>query len=148
MTYKLTYLLTYLLTPWSRILLEKLTALKLVNKFHAFYGTRRFIAAFTSARHLSLFSNSSIQSIYPHPTSWRSILILSSHIHLDLPIGLFPSGLPTKTLYTPLPYPISATCPAHLILLDFFTRTILAEDYRSLSSSLCIFSTPMLQRPS
>ena len=36
-------LLTYLLTPWSRVLLEKLTGFQLVKKFPAFYGTRRFI---------------------------------------------------------------------------------------------------------
>ena len=29
----------------------------------------------------------------PHPTSWRSILILSSHLRLGLPGGLFPSPL-------------------------------------------------------
>jgi len=46
--------LTYLLTPWSRLLLEKLTVLQLVKKFLPFYGTRRFITAFTSARHLFL----------------------------------------------------------------------------------------------
>jgi len=45
---------TYLLTPWSRVLLEKLTGLQLVKKFPAFYGTRRFITALTSAHHLSL----------------------------------------------------------------------------------------------
>jgi len=39
---------------WSRILLEKLRVLELVNKFPAFYWTRRFITVFTSARHLSL----------------------------------------------------------------------------------------------
>jgi hypothetical protein len=50
----LTYLLTYLLTPWSRVLLEKLTGFQLVKKFPAFYGTRRFITADTRARHLSL----------------------------------------------------------------------------------------------
>ena len=54
LTNLLTYLLTYLLTPWSRVLLEKLTGLQLVKKFPAFYGTQRFITAFTSARHLSL----------------------------------------------------------------------------------------------
>ena len=65
----LTYLLTYLLTPWCRVLLEKLTSLHLVKKFPAFHGTRRFITALTSVRHLSLSWASPIQSIYPHPTS-------------------------------------------------------------------------------
>ena len=45
----------------------------------------------------------------------------------------------SKTLCTPLSSSIRATCPAHLILLDFITRTILGEEYRSLSSSLCNF---------
>jgi len=56
---------TYLLTPWSRVLLEKLTGLELVKKFSALNGTRRFITVFTSARHLSLSWASSIQSIPP-----------------------------------------------------------------------------------
>ena len=48
------YLLTHSLTPWSRVLLEKLTGSQLVKKYPAFYGTPRFITTFTSARHLSL----------------------------------------------------------------------------------------------
>jgi hypothetical protein len=60
----------------SLVLLEKLTGLQLVKKFPTFYGTRRFIAAFTCARHLSLSWASTIQSLPPHPTSWRSILAL------------------------------------------------------------------------
>ena len=97
----LTYLLTHLLTPWCRVLLEKLTGLQLVKTFPAFHGTRRFITAFTSFRHLSLSWASPIQSIYPHPTSCRSILIISTHLRLGLPSGLVPSGFPTKALYTP-----------------------------------------------
>jgi len=54
LTFKSLKSITYLLTPWSRVLLEKLTGFQLVNKFPAFYGTRRFITASTSARHLSL----------------------------------------------------------------------------------------------
>jgi hypothetical protein len=49
-----TKLYTYLLTPWSRVLPEKLKRPELLKKFPAFYGTRRFIPAFTRARHLSL----------------------------------------------------------------------------------------------
>ena len=98
-------LLTYLLIPWCRVLLDKLTGLQLVQKFPAFHGTRRFITALTSLHHLSLSWVSPIQSIYPHPTSWRSILILSTHLRLGFPSGLFPSGFPTKTLYTPSPHP-------------------------------------------
>ena len=71
-----TYLLTHSLTPLRRVLIEKLTGSQLVKKSPAFYGTRNFITAFTSAHHLSLSWASSIQSISPHPTSWRSILIL------------------------------------------------------------------------
>jgi len=125
--------------PCSRVLLEKLTGSQLVKKFLTFYGTRRFITAFTSARHLHLYWASSIQSIPLHPNSRRSILIFSSHLHLGLPVGFFSSDVPTKTLYTPLLSPIRATCSAHLILLDFITRTILGEGYRSLNSSLCNF---------
>jgi len=65
----------------------------------------------------------------PHPTSWTSILILFSHLHLGLPSYLFPSDFPTITLYTPLHFHICATCPDHLILLNLITRV----------SSLCSF---------
>ena len=68
--------------PWSTVFLEKLTGSKLVKKFPEFYGTQRFITTFTSARHLSLSCSRSIQPIPPHPTSCRSILILSSNLRL------------------------------------------------------------------
>jgi hypothetical protein len=41
-------------TPCSTVLIEKLTGSQLVKKFPTFYGTRRFITKYTSARHLSL----------------------------------------------------------------------------------------------
>ena len=124
-------LFTYLLTPWCSVLLEKLTGLQLIKKFPAFHGTRRFITALTSVRHLSLSWAGPIQSIYPHPTSWRSILILSAHLRLGLPSGLLHSGFPTKTLYIPLSSPIRATCPL------FVTKTLLLARGRVRPSGNC-----------
>jgi hypothetical protein len=46
-------LLTYL-TPWSRVLLEKLTGFAASQEIPRIYGTRSFITAFTRTRHLSL----------------------------------------------------------------------------------------------
>ena len=92
----------YLLTPRCRVLLEKLNGLQLVKKFPAFHGNRRFITALTSFRQLILSLASPIQSTQPHPTSWRSILILSIHLRLSRPRGLSPSDFPTKTLYAPI----------------------------------------------
>ena len=67
-----------LLSPWSRVHLEKLTVPQLVKKFPTFYGTRRFITAYTSARHVSLYGANSIQSIPPHST-------LKIHLNIILP---------------------------------------------------------------
>jgi hypothetical protein len=50
-----------------------------------------------------------IQSMPPLPTSWRTILIQSSHLCLGIPSGLFPSGFPTKILHTPLLYVYSVS---------------------------------------
>jgi hypothetical protein len=55
----------YLLTARSRVLPEKLKRPELLKKFPAFCGTRRFITAFTRARHLSLSWARLIQSMPP-----------------------------------------------------------------------------------
>ena len=105
----LSSLLTYLLTPWSRLHLEKLTDSQLVKKFPAYFGTKIFTTACVSSFHLS-FCASSIQSITSHPTNWRSILILSSHLRLGLPSGLLSSLIWTNFI-------------SRKIYLQFFSKT-------------------------
>ena len=62
--------------------------------------------------------------IYPS-TPWSPRWSLSLHFPQQDPIH-------------PLSPVIRVTCPAHLILLDFITCTMLGEVYKSFSSSLCI----------
>ena len=101
-----------LIIQQNRALLQKLTGSHLVKNLPEFYGTRRLITASTSARHLSLSWATSIQSMPSNPTSWRSVLILSSHLRLALPSDPFPQVSPPKlyihlSLYTVHVPPIS-----------------------------------------
>jgi hypothetical protein len=49
----ITLIISYLLTPWSRVLLEKLTVNFAASKeIPRIYGTRKFLTVTTSARHL------------------------------------------------------------------------------------------------
>ena len=134
----ISYLLTYLLTPRCRVLLEKLNDLQLVKKFPAFHGTRRFITALTSVRHLSLSWATPIRSIYPHSTSCRSVLILSTHLRLGLPSGSFPPVSPPRP-YTPLSSTIRATRPPHTI------KTLLHVSFIRSSSGSILCSLVKLQ---
>jgi hypothetical protein len=67
-----------------------------LGSFPAFYGTRRSITAFTRALHLYLSWARPIQTTTLNLISKRSVLMLSIHLCLGLPSGLFPSGFPTN----------------------------------------------------
>ena len=142
------HLVTYLLTPRCRVLLEMRTGLQLVKKSPAFHGTRRFITALTSVRHLSLSWVSPIQSIYPHPTSWRYILILSTHLRLGLPSGSFPP-VSSPRPYTP---PSSHPYAPHAQPISFFSVLTPAQYWvrstNHLAPSYAVSSIPPLPRPS
>ena len=108
---------TYLTTAYGRVLLEKLTCSQLDNKRPAFYGTHRFITSLQEPATCPYLEPDQ-SSPCPHPTYWRSFLILSSHLGLGLPSGFFPSGFPTKTLYTPL---LSPQYVLHAPPISFFS---------------------------
>jgi len=98
----------------------------------------------------SSIPHSQVPATCPYPEPARSGPYPTSHfldIHLNI-ILLSRPGSSKWSLTLRFPhqnpvYPslslIRATCPAHLILLDFITRTILGEVYRSLSSYICNF---------
>ena len=96
------------ITPSSRVLLEKLTVSQLVKKFPEFYGTRRFIAAFTSARQLD-------------PVHTPTSHFLKIHLNIILPFTLvspkwslslrFPYQNPVYAC--PLPHTCYVPCPSH-----------------------------------
>ena len=100
----------YLFSSWSTGLAEKLTGPQLIRKFPAFYRTRRFITAFTRARHLSL--------------SWaRSMRFLLSPSHFSkMYFNIVVSSKPWSSERSSFRLshqdpvcPIRATCLAHLI---------------------------------
>ena len=93
-----------------------------------------------------------LSQLYPVHTSTSHFLRI--HFNIILPSTpaspnwslsfMFSNQNPVK----PLLSPIRTTCPAHLILLDFITRTILGEVYNHEAHHYVVFSIPLLPRPS
>ena len=93
---------TYLLTPWSSVLLEKLTGSAGSQEIpRILWNPKVLYRIHKCPPPVPILSQS--HPVSTPPTSWRSILILSSHLRLGLPNGLL--SFPTRNLCTPLPSP-------------------------------------------
>ena len=86
--------INYLLTPWIRVLFVKLISASQEIP-HIVWNLKVHYCFYECPPPVRILSN--IDPVHAL-TSRRSILIiLSSHLCLGLPSGLFPSGFPTKT---------------------------------------------------
>ena len=121
--FKLAYLLIYLVSTRSRVHLEKLTGSQLIKEFP------NFIQPEISSPHSQVPATCRSSPLIINKISH---MLWSSKWSLSLR-SPHPNPMYTCTL------PIRALCRAQHIVLDFITRKVLGEGYRSLSSSLCSF---------
>jgi len=93
--------------------------------------------------------NSQVPAICPYPELPQSISY-PTYYFLEINLFIIPPSTPGSPQRCPsfrqphqnhvhAPSQIHVTCPIQFIILDFITHTILGEECRSLSSSLCSF---------
>ena len=130
--YLLACLLTYLLTYFmERSPSWEVNCFSDSQEIPQILWNPKLITAFTSVCHLSLSRARSSHFMPPHPTSWRSILILSSHLYLGLPSGLFPQvSLPKPCIHLSSPQYMLHIPPSLSFVSIFITRTLFGEEYR------------------
>jgi len=116
---------TYLLTPWSRVLLEKLSGSQLIKKFSAFYGIRVHYRIHKCPPHFLTLSQLD-------PVHTPTFYFLKIRLNIILP-SIPGSSQWSRSLRFTYQIPVCASSPPYVlhvypILLDFITRTIFDEE--------------------
>jgi len=113
-----------------------------VTKSVALYVTLKLVTALKKTL-LILIMNQINQSRIFRSCIFKVLFRVIPHLFLVLPSGFYSSCFPIRTLHSFRVFPMRATCPAHLVLLDLITLIISGEKHKLLFSSCSSFQTPV-----
>jgi hypothetical protein len=135
------------LPTWSRILLDKKSQSATQEIPRPLWNPKFHYRVQKNSPLVPILSQSNpAHTLLPYfPKIQSNIIFLSTS---SIPSGPFSPHFPTKILYALLVSHMRATFPAHLILLDFITWTMLGELYKLWRSPFCNLLQPPANSPS